>query len=216
MKTLISSAAASVILIIPLTTVEAAQESRNFNITPAPYPHPTLLAGPFDAIRRNVDEVDPADDDLKGRDTQPASSNQPSAATPAITSAPAQGSPDNPIPITSNEVQTSWSAGNKTSSYYYTFIAAPGELRIIFDVLADSGGAGTVALVLRNEDWKELVKMPTILADARHNSSKLVRHVRRFRVDRRQKIIIHIDAENYYADPFTGTFRVQLERALKD
>lgn len=88
MKTLILSAAASVVLMVPLT-VDAAQESRNFNITPARHSQPMLLAGPFDAIRRNVeelndsirgvrdtvDEVNRVGDDPKVGDTQPSSSN---------------------------------------------------------------------------------------------------------------------------------------------
>lgn len=114
---------------------------------------------------------------------------------------------DNLVPITSNEVQNTWTADNK-SNYYYTFIANPGELRVSLDAHSDRG-TGTVSVIVMDKDGGELGSISTLPRDRgrqKHNE-------RSFQITKREQLVIQVAVDNYYPQKgaFLGRFKVQLQ-----
>jgi LysM repeat protein len=129
------------------------------------------------------------------------------AAIFSTTGVTAQIPSDNLIPITANQVQNSWAAENK-SNYYYTFIAKPGELRVILNAESDRG-SGTVSAIVMDENRRQLGSITTLPQERgtqKHNE-------RTFKITQRQQLIIQIAVDNYYPQKgaFLGRFNVQLQ-----
>lgn len=119
----------------------------------------------------------------------------------------AQVSSDNLVQITSNEVQNTWTAADK-SNYYYTFIANPGELRVSLDAQSDRG-TGTVSAIIMDKDGRELGSVSTL---PRHRGRQ--KHNERiFPITKREQLIIQVAVDNYYPQKgsFLGKFQVQLQ-----
>lgn len=125
----------------------------------------------------------------------------------STTTVTAQIPSDNLVPITSNEVQNTWAADNK-SNYYYTFIANPGELSVSLDAQSDRG-TGTVSVIVMDKTRRELGTISTLpqgSGSQKHNE-------RSFQLKKREQIIIQVAVDNYYPQKgaFLGTYKVQLQ-----
>ncbi|OUL28759.1 hypothetical protein [Nostoc sp. 106C] len=125
----------------------------------------------------------------------------------STTSVTAQIFSDNQLPITANEVQNTWTAANK-SNYYYTFIANPGQLRVILDTQSDRG-TGTVSAIVMDKNRRQLGSISTlsqVSGSKKHNE-------RIFRIHKREQLIIQVAVDNYYPQKgtFLGRFKVQLQ-----
>ncbi len=112
------------------------------------------------------------------------------------------GDPDNPTPLSSNELKGSLGGADK--EFYYSFVAGPGKVTVTVDIKASEGVTSMTLNFSAGESADVLVMSP-----ATHRGSK--REVDSFNLDERQTVVIKLASTGSYK----GSYQIRLNGAVK-
>ena len=107
------------------------------------------------------------------------------------------GNPDNPTPLTSNELKGSLGGADK--EFYYSFVAGPGKVTVTVDIKA-SEGVASMTLNFSAAESADVLVMPL----ATHRGSK--REVDSFNLDERQTVVMKFASTGSYK----GSYLIRL------
>jgi hypothetical protein len=114
---------------------------------------------------------------------------------------------DNPTPLTSNEVIGSFGDPEEgTKEYFYSFTAGPGDLTITFDLKGrDRDASGSVAYELLQGNGSE--GDPILCCEfAQMGGGTTGRSVASVKLNRRQRVILHLTNAIYRGGSFNARF----------
>jgi len=111
------------------------------------------------------------------------------------------GNPDNPTPLTSNELKGSLGGADK--EFYYSFVAGPGKVTVTVDIKA-SEGVTSMTLNFSAAESADVLVMPL----ATHRGSK--REVDSFNLDERQTVVMKLASTGSYK----GSYVIRLNGAV--
>lgn len=112
------------------------------------------------------------------------------------------GDPDNPTPLSSNELKGSLGGADK--EFYYSFVAGPGKVTVTVDIKASEGVTSMTLNFSAAESADVLVMSP-----ATHRGSK--REVDSFNLDERQTVVMKLASTGSYK----GSYQIRLDGAVK-
>lgn len=137
-----------------------------------------------------------------------------------VGSADAQSTdPDNPTPMTTNEVKGRWARGSKAFSHFYSFVAGPGEVQVMFyfvtdEMMMQAGGqlldASGLALTELNAYEQKSSQLSYDLVYGLATEAG-VRLVSRFNVKRRQKLTIRAFSALNNSAEWGGWYKIHVE-----
>ena len=123
---------------------------------------------------------------------------------------------DKPTKLTINEVKGVWSGNDENIEHYYSFVAGPGEIKILLDYAKDSGDFCFLNAQLSDTDGRILTNLEINGSNSfgGMTSKNSERTVARFQLKRRQTIIIKVWV--YWSGGFraSGHYKIQLEGAV--
>ena len=111
------------------------------------------------------------------------------------------GNPDNPTPLSSNELKGSLGGADK--ELYYSFAAGPGKVTVTVDIKA-SEGVASMTLNFSAAESADVLVMPV----ATHRGSK--REVDSFNLDERQTVVMKLASTGSYK----GSYLIRLAGAV--
>jgi len=112
------------------------------------------------------------------------------------------GDPDNPTPLSSNELKGSLGGADK--EFYYSFVAGPGKVTVTVDIKASEGVTSMTLNFSAAESADVLVMSP-----ATHRGSK--REVDSFNLDERQTVVMKLASTGTYK----GSYQIRFDGAVK-
>jgi hypothetical protein len=127
--------------------------------------------------------------------------------------------PDNPTPMTASEVKGRWPGGNKAFSHFYSFVAGPGEVIVMFNFVSDylSVNVGGQLMDAYGKAFTELNAYEEQRAQTSYDfiygmaQEAGVRLVGRFNLKRRQKLIIRAYSAFGSTPERGGSYKIRVE-----
>jgi hypothetical protein len=111
------------------------------------------------------------------------------------------GNPDNPTPLSSNELKGNLGGADK--ELYYSFVAGPGKVTVTVDIKA-SEGVASMTLNFSAAESADILVMPL----ATHRGSK--RESDAFNLDERQTVVMKLASTGTYR----GSYQIRLGGAV--
>lgn len=112
---------------------------------------------------------------------------------------------DHPTKLRSNEIRGT-GVDRHNVSYYFTFLAGPGEVKLTLDLTA-RGGPQLAGAILYDEDWHQIDQVPTVV------TSDSQRVVKRIQISQQQEVIVKVYLDS--SGEAAGDFLLRVEGAVR-
>ncbi len=111
--------------------------------------------------------------------------------------------PDNPTVVTKREIQGK-NIGDDLETYYYTFTAGPGILKVTTDMKHNSSSGRTAVMdfILLDSNFKEIKHVDSLISED-------ARSILEIQLNKKQKVILKLDVGLN-----TGNFKMQFDGAV--
>jgi hypothetical protein len=120
--------------------------------------------------------------------------------------------PDHPTPMAANEVTGRWPEG-KATSFYYSFVAGPGRVMVMFDFVVDHDLLN-VSGELTDEYGRGIGNLDDSMKRSELSyfaTTKGLRLVGRYELKTRQKLVVRVSTEGEGDEVVPGKFKVRID-----